>query len=85
MSISGYFLRRFQEIKTLIGKIFRKKKNVNSSKYDGKMETRIESKEKKQPSKIKLPSGVYRSKVDAIGLEMKNGYWVLLKDGTLYF
>ena len=34
---------------------------------------------------INLPPGVDRSQVDAIGLEMSSGYWILLKDDTLYF
>ena len=59
--------------------------NLNTHKYDGKMETKTESEKMEQAKIIKLPSGVDRSEVDAVGLEMEDGYWILLKDGTLYF
>ncbi len=59
--------------------------NLNTHEYDGKMETKTESEKMEQAKIIKLPSGVDRSEVDAVGLEMEDGYWILLKDGTLYF
>ena len=80
-----YPLSEFRSARSILLKVnslfSKRKKEIEAQKI---LAEKIKA-QKGQQKFIKLPPGVDRSQLEAVGIEMKEGYWFLLKDGTMYF